>query len=152
MQIRTIITFLMVFSLSCGKAQYRKKILPKDQRDSVFIFFLIDNSRYYINELGTIDNNRCYEYKIFLEFGEDLCFTTEYRAPDSYTKTYTFEELAKYDIKDYWHLYENYMDEDVEKLLDKLNWYSTDFYLVIPDSTKNQAKVLSLYNCNNYED
>ncbi len=126
--------------------------IPMNERDSVYIFFLEDDGRYNSYKLGSIDGEKSVRYRVKMQFGIDLCFTTEYAKPESYTSQCSFDDLRDKDIKGYCYLYENYMDEDMEELVKKLKWDSTNFFLVIPDSVNQSAHILDVFNCNNSHD
>ncbi len=147
-----ILTGFLIFSYINSIAQeYYKSILPIE--DSIYIYFHPRNPKYSYYELGSINENKGVRYNIFMEFGLDLCFTSDYYPYQVYSKKYTFKELKNRDIKDYWWLQANYQDNDYVKLCEeKLQSATTEFFLVIPDSINQTAEVLHLFNCNYSEE
>ncbi len=131
--------------------EYYKNLETID--DSVYIFFDTHNPKYSFYELGAINGNISFRYTIFMEYGLDLCFSSDYYPINIYKKKYSFTELIEKDIKDYWWLHSNYQDTDYVRLCEeKLKSATTDFFLVIPDSVEQTAAVLHLFNCNYSEE
>ncbi|MDX1372554.1 MAG: hypothetical protein R3321_08785 [Nitrososphaeraceae archaeon] len=122
---------------------------PLEKRDSVYIFFNTEDSNYIKYKVGTVNGISRYIYNIKLSFGKDLCFTNTSDSIESPVYELSFNEMSQLEIKDYQYLNENYADNDPEKLVEKLKWKNTNFFLVVPDSTKQSALILDVFNCNN---
>ena len=151
MRQKSILLFLIINThvVFSQNDQYYQFVKPVE--DSVFILFNVEDSKFSIERLGGEDPNPGHDYVIKMEIGIDLRFTDNYYPSDIYQSTISFDSMAQLDVKDYWWLYHNYQDSNRDRLLQKLNWDQTDFYLVLPDSCQKTATLYRVFNRNNTE-
>lgn len=142
-----VILFLTISYVSPAQKSYYNFLTPVE--DSVYIFFLPENPRYKTLDLSTMDGIQGYNYYITMLLGRDLCFTNNYYPEDVYKRTVPLDSLENLEVKDYWWLHSNYQAKEIKTLLEKLKWDTTDFYLVVPDSTRQEAEIWHVFNCNN---
>lgn len=131
--------------------------------DSVFIHF---NPKNILNEVQnpdsyTIDDQEIQVYYFIIKMGTgiDLCFGNSIYEGNSYRKLIPMEELTSLDIRDYQWVRDNYYlyddpgnESEYMKLCeDLLKIDYTEFFLVIPDSLKQTAEILHVFNCNYVE-
>jgi hypothetical protein len=151
MHVKTIILSLLLsaacFCSFCQDSDYYNFLNPI--QDSVYIYFVPDNTRYFISERSLIEGNLGIQYFIPMELGIDLCFTNNYYPESIYKSKLPLDSIVNLEVRDYWWLYQNYQDMDMDRLLEKLNWGSTDFFLVVPDSAQQIAEIWHVFNCNN---